>query len=72
MKKNRLAGVIVEEQKKKAKKKAKKRLKKLLRITFCGIGLFSLGVFVGVHRKVILAAIKGEELPEPPKGHCCK
>lgn len=27
--------------------------------------------FVFVHRRVILAAIKGEKLPEAPKGHCC-
>lgn len=28
---------------------------------------------VFVHRKVIRAAIKGEKLPEPPKGaQCCK
>ena len=26
---------------------------------------------VFVHRHVIIAAIKGESLPEPPEGKCC-
>ena len=33
--------------------------------------IFSIGVMVGIHRRVILAWIKGEELPEMPEGHCC-
>ena len=29
----------------------------------------AVGCFVGVHRRVIIAAIKGEELPEAPAWH---
>lgn len=71
MKKKRLVGKIAEEQKKKVRRKAKKKRKRILRGIFCGAALFSLGIFVGVHRRVILAYLKGEELPEAPKSHCC-
>ena len=56
----------------------KKHIKRHLRISFIMGGLlFCLGFFVGVHRNVIKAYIKGEELPKAPKGarqslnNCC-
>ena len=51
------------------KKKKRKRRRRLRRI-FAALFLFMLGIFVGIHRRVIIAAIKGEELPTPPPGHC--
>ena len=59
------------DQKEKTKdKKKKKKLRKCLRHVNRGIILFLLGVFVGMHWKVIRALVKGEELPEVPAGHC--
>ena len=34
--------------------------------------VFSIGVFAGIHWRVILALIKKGEIPEAPKGHCHK
>ena len=62
---------VVEKEKNKMKRKAKKKLKRILRGIMCGTLLFCAGIFVGIHRKVILAYLKGEELPEAPTNHCC-
>ena len=50
-------------------KNKKKRGKGFFRLILILL-IFSLGVFVGIHRRVILAWIKGEDGPEPPEGHC--
>lgn len=44
----------------------KEKLKKLLPLM---VLLCTLAGFVYVHRRVILALIRGEELPEPPAWH---
>ena len=51
-------------------KKTKKRSTWPVRFIIVLI-IFSIGVMVGIHRRVILAWIKGEALPEMPEGHCC-
>ena len=32
--------------------------------------IFLAGIWVGIHRKVLLAWLKGEEIPTPPDNHC--
>lgn len=49
------------------RKKAHRRVKNSL-IMSCL--MLSLGFFLGVHRSVIKAYLKGEELPESPHSHC--
>ena len=71
MKKKNLAEKIVETEKVKAKKKAKRKLRRAVRTCVGGLCLLCTGYFLGVHHRVIEALIKGEELPEAPKGHCC-
>ncbi len=71
MKKKNLAEKIVETEKVKAKKKAKRKLRRAVCTCVGGLCLLCTGYFLGVHHRVIEALIKGEELPEPPKGHCC-
>ena len=51
-------------------KKKKRKMRRRVRRIFAGLFLFLLGVFVGIHRRVIIAAVKGEELPTPPAEHC--
>lgn len=69
MKKKNLAEKIVETEKEKAKKTAKRKLRRAVRTCVGGLCLFCTGYFLGVHHRVIKALIKGEELPEAPKGH---
>lgn len=71
MKKYHLAGKIVEDKKKKAKKKAKRRLRRILFCLCGGLCLLGTGYFLGVHRRVIAAYLKGEVLPKAPEGHAC-
>ncbi len=56
--------------KKKAAKKLKKIIKRVCRAVICGAFLLCIGYFLGIHHRVIEALVKGEELPEAPKGHC--
>lgn len=64
---------IIEDTKKKAKKELRKRARRARRRFFIGVLLFLLGVFAGIHWRVILAYVKGEPLPEPPEWHTwCK
>ena len=57
-------------EKKKLKKKAKKTARRIIRgILWTGLVL-CLGMFIGVHRNVIRAWLKGGELPKVPAGHC--
>ena len=59
-----------EKEKKKLKKKVKKTVRRIIRgILWTGFVL-CLGIFVGIHRNVIKAWIKGEEMPKVPAGHC--
>ena len=70
-KKKSLVKKLVGAEKKKLQRKTQEALLKLggkLLLVLCLVGF---GFFLGVHRRVILAKIKGEELPEPPEGHCC-
>ena len=63
-----------EKEKKKIKKKVKRTVHRIIRgILWTGFVL-CLGMFIGIHRNVIKAWIRGEELPKVPKGHghCCK
>ena len=56
-------------EKKKLKKKARKRIRRIIRTIFWTIFVLWVGIFIGIHRRVILAAIKGEEFPTPPASH---
>lgn len=44
--------------------------KKHLRLSLLGVCLLGTGFFLGVHHRVIGAMLKGDALPEAPKGHC--
>ena len=60
-----------EKEKKKLKKKVKKTVRRMIRgILWTGFAL-CLGIFIGIHRNVIKAWLKGEEMPAAPAGHCC-
>ena len=52
------------------RKSTKKKLRKCLCHITIGIILFLLGMFIGIHWKVIFAMIKGEDLPKAPEEHC--
>ena len=70
-KKKSLVKKLVGAEKKKLQRKTQAALLKLggkLLLVLCLVGF---GFFLGVHRRVILAKLKGEELPEPPEGHFC-
>ena len=60
----------VEAEKQKLKKKAKKRVRSFIFKIFGTCFVFSLGVFAGIHWRVIRALIMKTELPELPEGHC--
>lgn len=48
-------------------------MKKLKKMLVCCLFSAFAGCLLFVHRRVILAAIRGEELPEAPSWHCwCK
>ena len=67
-KKKSLVKKLIGSEKKKIQRKTHAALLKLggkLLLVLCLVGF---GVFLGVHRRVILAKIKGEELPEAPEG----
>ena len=51
------------------KAKRQKLARKICRKIFFACFLFSLGICVGIHRRVIKALITGGELPEMPEGH---
>ena len=70
-KKKSLVKKLVGAEKKKLQRKTQAALLKLggkLLLVLCLVGF---GFFLGVHRRVILAKLKDEELPEPPEGHFC-
>lgn len=71
MKEKTLVSKVVEDEKKKAKKKAKRAVRRVVCTCLGSVCLLCTGYFLGVHHRVIEAMIKGEELPEAPKGHCC-
>ncbi len=64
-----LAGKIVEKEKKKARKKIRKAVRRAISIFLGSLLLLGAGFFLGVHRHVILAMIRGEQPPEAPAGH---
>ena len=58
-----------EKEKKKLKKKVRKTVHRIIRgILWTGFVLCC-GLFIGIHRNVIKAWLKGEELPKVPAGH---
>ena len=59
-----------EKEKKKLKKKVKKTVRRIIRGIFWTGFVLCCGGFIGIHRNVIKAWLKGEELPEMPAGHC--
>ena len=64
---------IEADMRKKAEKELKKWKRRAKKSFIHSLLLFSAGVLVGIHYKVILALIKGEELPEAPAWHTwCK
>ena len=69
---SKVVDYAVEAEKQKLKKKAKKRVKSVIFRIFGNLFVFSIGVFAGIHWRVILALIKKGEIPEAPKGHCHK
>jgi len=55
---------------KKRKKTLKKKLHRfLLKVAFCGVAALT-GYMAFLHRRLILAKLKGEELPEEEKKKC--
>ena len=70
MKRKKPAKKIAEHEKNRLKKKASRKVKRFFAGIGCGVALLGTGYFLGVHRKVIKALIKGEEPPKAPKGHC--
>lgn len=60
---------LIEETKRRAKKEIQKNTGKIKRRIFTGLLLFSAGLLVGIHRRVIKACVKGEPLPEAPAWH---
>ena len=69
--KKSLAKKLVVKEKKRIQRKTHKVLLKLCGKSLLALCLLGLGFFLGVHRRVILAKLKGEEPPEAPEGHCC-
>ena len=69
-----MAADVMERKAAKEKKKLKKKIRKTVSRIIRGIlwtgFVLCLGVFIGIHRNVIKAWLKGEELPEMPAGHC--
>ncbi|MCR5090677.1 MAG: hypothetical protein K6C08_14355 [Oscillospiraceae bacterium] len=68
MNKKEIAGKVVDHEKKKLKKKVRKAVR---RVVFGSICLLCVGYFLGIHHRVIEAALKGTKLPAAPKGHFC-
>ena len=62
-------GLSEKELKRRRKKEKRKCRRRRRRIFFAVLFAFCLGVFVGIHRFVILAVIRGEKLPKLPKDH---
>ena len=66
------AGAIerkAEKEKRKMEKKVRKTVRRIGRgILWTGFVL-CLGMWIGIHRNVIRAWLKGEELPKMPAGH---
>ena len=69
---SKVVDYAVEAEKQKLKKKAKKRVKSTVFRIFGTLFVFSIGVFVGMHWRVIMALITKGDMPEVPKGHCHK
>jgi hypothetical protein len=69
---SKVVDYAVEAEKQKLKKKAKKRVKSVIFRIFGTVVVFCIGVFAGIHWRVILALIKKGEIPEAPKDHCHK
>ena len=70
MRKKNLVEKAAEKAVEKEKKKLRKKVKRVLRLSLLGVCLLGTGFFLGVHHRVIEAMLKGEALPEAPKGHC--
>ena len=71
MSKKGIVEKVHDVEKKKRKKKLKRAVRRIVFGVLGGTCLLCTGYFLGVHHRVIEAWIKGEELPAPPKGHCC-
>ena len=56
---------------KKNLRKLQQKIRKLMLLAVLGLLACGLTAFAFTHRRVIRAALKGEKLPEPPKGHPC-
>ena len=63
------AEEILEKEKQRLRKKAKKRAKRLVRRLLTLAALLCLGWLIGVHRRVILAALLHLEPPKAPDWH---
>lgn len=48
-----------------------KRRRRRILVALALCSAFSCGLMIGIHRRVIKALIKGEELPKSPKCHRC-
>jgi len=71
MNKRKIADKVVEAEKKKLRRKVKKAVRRAVLGICGGLCLLGTGYFLGVHRRVLKAYLKGEPLPEAPKGHLC-
>ena len=67
MKKKKLAGKLADREKSRLKRKAKRGFRHFLLRVFGAAFLFAAGYLFGLHHKMIVAFMKGEELPKAPK-----
>ena len=71
MNRKRIAQKMVERKRKQIRRRTRRRSRKIAcRVLGVLCPLF-IGFFLGTHHRVIRAYIKGEELPQAPKGHFC-
>ena len=71
MNRKRIAQKMVERKRKQIRRRTRRRSRKIAcRVLGVLCPLF-VGFFLGAHRRVICAYIKGEDLPQAPKGHFC-
>ena len=51
------------------RRRRRKAVRRAILITLALVFCFTLGVFLGVHHRVLRALLTGEQMPKPPKNH---
>ncbi len=64
-----MGRTAAQQEMKEEKKQAKKKVGRTVALCLAGAGLLCAGYMIGVHRHVIAAWIKGEEMPKAPWWH---